>query len=229
MKTLLLWLGLGCLGYCIYITGMERLNQSYDNWVFEKHISGSQDTAVSEYLHEHSPFGFLLKDKSNAAPSLQPTPSAQASTAIQPNAVLGKLEISRLNLSAMVREGVDAHTLSESVGHVPSTPLPGHAGNFALAAHRDTLFRALKDIKRDDLITFQSQKQTFTYQVQSTRIVKPTDVSVLGSYGGETLTLITCYPFYYVGSAPKRFIVRARLVPATELSSKIAFVSPSSH
>jgi sortase A len=226
MKTLLLWIGLGCLGYCIYITGMERLNQSYDNWVFEKHISGSQDTAVSEYLHEHSPLGFLLKDKSNAAPSPQPAPSAQASTIIQPNAILGKLEISRLNLSAMVREGVDTHTLSEAVGHVPSTPLPGHSGNFALAAHRDTLFRALKDIKRDDLITFQSQKQTFTYQVQSWRIVTPTDVSVLGSDGHETLTLITCYPFYYVGSAPKRFIVRARLVPETELSSKIAFLSP---
>lgn len=218
MKTLFLWLGLGCLSYCIYITGMERLNQSYDNWVFEKHISGNQDTAVAGYLREHSPLGFLVKDASKT-PSLQSTSSSQPSAAIQSNAVLGRLEISRLNLSAMVREGVDTHTLSESVGHVPSTPLPGHSGNFALAAHRDTLFRALKDIKRDDFITFQSQKQTFTYRVQDTHIVKPTDVSVLSSDGREMLTLITCYPFYYVGSAPERFIVRARLVPETSISS----------
>ncbi len=130
----------------------------------------------------------------------------------------GKLEISRLNLSAMVHEGVDAHTLSESVGHVPSTALPGESGNFALAAHRDTLFRGLKDIHLNDLITFQTENQTFTYQVENTRIVKPTDVSVLRPDGGQTLTLITCYPFYYVGSAPERFIVRARLVPETQLS-----------
>ncbi len=212
MRVLLLWLGLACLGYCIYYTGMERLNESYDNWVFERHISGRQDTTVADYLREHSPLGFLVKDVVAV--------TSPKTTTTQPNSVLGKLEISRLNLSAMVREGVDAHTLSESVGHVPSTPLPGHAGNFALAAHRDTLFRALKDIRPDDVITFQSQNQTFKYRVQNTLIVKPTNVSVLRSDGHEELTLITCYPFYYVGSAPERFIVQARLVPAMELSSR---------
>jgi len=94
----------------------------------------------------------------------------------------------------VVREGVDTQTLSTSVGHVPSTALPGHLGNFALAAHRDTLFRALKDIKQDDVIKFQSPTRTFTYQVDGTRIVKPTDVSVLRPDGQELLTLITCYP-----------------------------------
>jgi sortase A len=133
--------------------------------------------------------------------------------------MLGKVEIGRLNISAMVREGVDAQTLSTAVGHVPSTAMPGHSGNFALAAHRDTLFRPLRNIKLNDLITFRSLTQTFTYKVENTRIVKPTDVAVLRSDGRDSLTLITCYPFYYVGSAPERFIVQARLVSATPLQS----------
>ena len=212
MRVLLLCLGMGCLGYCVYFTGMERLNESYDNWVFERHISGRQDVTVANYLREQSPLGFLVKDAVAVAPAAKTNPT-------QPNSVLGKLEISRLNLSAMVREGVDAHTLSESVGHVPSTPLPGHSGNFALAAHRDTLFRRLKDIRPDDVITFQSQNQTFKYRVQNTFIVKPSNVNVLRSDGHEELTLITCYPFYYIGSAPKRFIVQAQLIPETQLSA----------
>jgi sortase A len=218
MRTLFLWIGIGCLGYCAYTVGMERLNQSYDNWVFEQHISGKLDTSVADYLRKETPLGFLVKDKIAAAPPSVATPATTAPAAPPRDGVLGKLEISRLNLSAMVHEGVDAHTLSESVGHVPSTSLPGQAGNFALAAHRDTLFRALKDIRHDDVITFQTENQTFTYEVESTRIVKPTDVSVLRSDGGESLTLITCYPFYYVGSAPERFIVHARRVPDTQMT-----------
>ena len=177
MRTLFLWLGLGCIGYCVYVTAKEHLNQSFDQWLFN-----------------------------------QPATS-------QPDGVLGKIEISRLHLAAMVREGVDDDTLSTSVGHVPSTALPGHSGNFALAAHRDTLFRALKDIKRNDLVTFQSRNGTFTYRVHDMRIVKPTDVAVLRSDGHEELTLITCYPFYFIGSAPERFVVRARLVSETAMAS----------
>jgi sortase A len=216
MRIILLWIGLCCLGYCAYVTGMEHLNQAYDNWVFEQHIAGRPDVTVAEFLRERTPLAPLVKNPATTPP---PTVVGQPA-APQQDELLGKLEISRLNLSAMVREGVDAQTLSTSVGHVPSTALPGHAGNFALAAHRDTLFRALKDIKPNDLITFQSQDQTFTYRVNGTRIVNPSNVSVLQSDGRETLTLITCYPFYYVGSAPERFIVQARLVPATELSSR---------
>ena len=138
------------------------------------------------------------------------------------------LEIPRLNLSAIVREGVDQHTLGIAVGHIPSTALPGQPGNFAIAAHRDTLFRALKDIRRDDVVTFQSPNGNYSYRVEATKIVKPSDVSVISPDGGgmvtrvisnnpadmpKLLTMITCYPFYYVGSAPKRFIVQARLIP----------------
>ena len=109
------------------------------------------------------------------------------------------------------------------MGHVPSTALAGQPGNFAIAAHRDTLFRALKDIKKGDIVTFQSPSGVFSYQVAATKIVRPTDVSVLRPDGGglianpgKLLTMITCYPFYYVGSAPKRFIVQAQMVNGTE-------------
>jgi sortase A len=207
MKTFLVLLGLGCIGYCAYALGIERLTQSYDNWVFEQHIAGHGDAELADYLRDKTPLGFLVKDNT-PSPA---TPQAPEKTLVG-GALLGRVEIGRLNLSSMVREGVDAQTLSTSVGHVPSTALPGHLGNFALAAHRDTLFRALKDIKQDDVITFQSPDRTFTYKVENTRIVKPTDMSVLQPDGHELLTLITCYPFYYVGSAPKRFIVRAQLV-----------------
>ncbi len=99
------------------------------------------------------------------------------------------MEIKRLNVSAIVREGVDADTLRIAMGHVPSTSLPGATGNFAIAAHRDTLFRALKDIKKDDLVTFESPTGTYTYQVAATKIVKPSDITVLRPDGGGLVPL----------------------------------------
>jgi len=215
MRTLLLLLGLGCIGYYAYEIGMERLDGAYDNWVFEQHIAGRADVSIADYLREQTPLSFLVKDD---APNVQ-TPVKRAENRVADGEILGKVEIGRLDLSSVVREGVDAGTLRGSVGHVPSSALPGHPGNVALAAHRDTLFRPLKDIKHDDLITFQSPAETFTYKVDRTRIVKPTDVSVLRSGGHDMLTLITCYPFYYVGSAPERFIVQASLVSRTAHNS----------
>ena len=208
MKNFFLLLGLSCLGYYGYVMGMERLNQSYSNWVFEEHIAGRNDVSVANYLRQDTPLGFLVKDNAPETPHIPQTHGAE----VAEGAILGKVEIERLNLSSVVREGVDAETLKSSVGHVPSSDMPGHSGNFALAAHRDTLFRPLKDIRQNDLITFRSLTQTFTYKVQGTRIVRPTDIGVLRSDGHDSLTLITCYPFYYVGSAPERFIVQARLV-----------------
>jgi sortase A len=213
MRFLFLLFGVGCTGYYAYVTGMDSVNQSYANWVFEQHIAGHGDVSLASYLRQ-TPLSFLVKDsvadndRGADSPPVLRTPSAELAT----GTILGKIEIERLHLSAVVREGVDDSTLGSSVGHVPSSALPGQRGNFALAAHRDTLFRPLKDIKQDDLIMFRSLTQTFTYRVENTRIVKPTDVDVLRSNGHDSLTLITCYPFYYVGAAPERFIVQARLV-----------------
>jgi sortase A len=128
--------------------------------------------------------------------------------------VIGRLQIPRLKLSVMVREGADERTLSRAVGHIPGTALPGKMGNVGLAGHRDTFFRALRDIREDDAIEFETTHGAYRYVVKSTKIVGPRDVSVLAASGGENLTLVTCYPFYYVGSAPKRFIVRAAQVSA---------------
>ena len=216
-------LGIGGLGYYAYTLADQRVYQDYANWAFEQQIAGVGHHAFRDYVREKTPFGFLAGARETEAPP--PTPPSEADSP-QPatGAIMGRVEIGRLHLSAIVRQGVDDGTLRDSVGHVPSTALPGQTGNFAIAAHRDTLFRALKDIQKDDLISFQSAKGTFTYQVQATKIVKPTDVSVLRPDGGgliqavdenaqrKLLTMITCYPFYYVGSAPKRFIVEAQLV-----------------
>lgn len=133
---------------------------------------------------------------------------------LEPLALVGRVEIPRLGLAAVVREGVDGSVLQNAVGHLPSTALPGDPGNVAIAAHRDTLFRKLRGIRKSDRITMETPDgTTYDYQVQSMKIVEPTDVSVLKPVNNEqSLTLITCYPFNYVGAAPNRFIVRARRV-----------------
>jgi sortase A len=123
---------------------------------------------------------------------------------------IGKLEIPRLNLSVVVLEGVEENTLRLAAGHVPQTSLPGRPGNVAIAAHRDTFFRSLRHIQNNDLIRLTTNEGVFEYVVDWTRIVKPTDVEVLAPTDKPSVTLVTCYPFRYVGSAPDRFIVRAR-------------------
>jgi sortase A len=132
---------------------------------------------------------------------------------LQNGALLGRLEIPRLKMRSVVREGAGQDTLDVALGHIPGTAMPGQPGNTGIAGHRDTLFRGLRKIEKDDVIEFQSPQGTYDYKVENTRIVKPSDVAVLKPTGGTPeLTLVTCYPFYYVGSAPDRFIVKARLV-----------------
>lgn len=131
-----------------------------------------------------------------------------------PEGLIGRIVIKRLQLSAIVKEGLDARTLRRAVGHVPGTALPGEAGNVALAGHRDTFFRPLRDVRVGDRVELETPRATFTYQVESIRIVRPSDVEVLDPTPYPALTLITCYPFNYVGKAPKRFIVRARQLDA---------------
>jgi sortase A len=124
---------------------------------------------------------------------------------------LGRLEIPRLHVSAIVRAGSDARTLRLAVGHIGGTALPGEPGNIGLAAHRDTFFRRLGEIQANDQIRLVTREGTFTYRVQGTQIVEPRDTWVLRPTDVSAMTLVTCYPFRYVGSAPQRFIVRAEL------------------
>ena len=109
----------------------------------------------------------------------------------------------------MIRAGVDARTLRLAVGHIPGTALPGDGGNIGLAGHRDTFFRKLGEIRTFDVIRVVTPTGTFSYEVERTRIVKPEDTWVLEDTSVPSVTLVTCYPFTYIGSAPDRFIVRA--------------------
>jgi sortase A len=124
--------------------------------------------------------------------------------------VLGTLEIPRLDISSIVEEGVDSSTLWEAVGHIPDTALPGHIGNAVLASHRDTYFRGLADVQVGDLIVFKSPTANFRYRVESTRIVDANATDALPDSATPVLSLVTCYPFHYIGPAPQRFIVTAR-------------------
>ena len=125
-------------------------------------------------------------------------------------ALVGRVQVPRLQLSAMIAEGATAHVLGLAVGHVPGTALPGQPGNMVLAAHRDTFFRRLDHLEPGDVIRITGPQVGYNYRVTFTDIVNPDETWVLQPTSGETLTLITCYPFHFVGPAPKRFVVRAR-------------------
>ena len=141
----------------------------------------------------------------------QETPSAARAEAAA-SGLIGRIEIPRLGLRAVVAEGTDPRTLRRAVGHVTTTPLPGEAGNVALAGHRDSFFSGLKDVRPGDRVRMLTPDGVFEYRVEARRVVGPDRTEVLAPTAAPTLTLITCFPFHYLGSAPRRFIVRARQV-----------------
>ena len=125
----------------------------------------------------------------------------------------GVLEISALKLTVPIFAGTSDLDLNRGVGWIEGTAMPGEDGNVGLAGHRDGYFRGLKNLKLGDTIEVQSAVRTMRYRVSSLEIVEPTDVSVLDPTDVPSITLVTCYPFYYVGSAPQRYIVRGTLDP----------------
>ena len=139
----------------------------------------------------------------------EPAASGAVTPAIGPNGLIGRMEVSRLDVSVVVVEGTSNKSLRRAVGHIAGTALPGQPGNVGIAGHRDTFFRPLRNIQRDDVITLTTSNGEYRYRVVSTKIVSPDNVAVLASDEDEVLTLVTCYPFYFVGPAPGRFIVRA--------------------
>jgi sortase A len=131
---------------------------------------------------------------------------------VEPGALVGRISVARLGVSVIVVEGTDGSTLSRAAGHVSGTALPGQNGNVAIAAHRDTFFRPLRNIRNDDVITITTSHGDYRYRVVSIRVVSPDDVAILNSDGNDVLTLVTCYPFSFIGAAPNRFIVRAEQI-----------------
>lgn len=224
LEWIFLLVGLVALDCYVWVNASAVLYQSYEDWAFDQTLRGLQPS-IGGFVRDETHWFFAGREKLENAEGPKPAPSVSAptpETPLQPpalNAVIGRLEIPRLNLAVMVREGAGEGTLRRAVGHIPGTALPGNLGNVGLAGHRDTFFRALRNIRKDDTIELETTAGTYRYVVNSTRIVTPRDVSVLKASGGETLTLVTCYPFYYVGSAPKRFIVHATQVAAKEAAN----------
>lgn len=139
-------------------------------------------------------------------------PAAPAPLLVE-GGTIGEIQIPRLDLAAVVVQGESPAILRRAVGHLADTALPGEPGNVVLAGHRDTFFRPLKRVVVGDAIVLKTRAGDFDYVVESTAVVSPTRVEVLQPTDGRTLTLITCFPFSYIGSAPSRFIVHAREVP----------------
>lgn len=166
-------------------------------------------------LAESRKFEIARADAARGGPAGASQKSAGASRAPAAGAraeALGRIEIPRLGIRAMFTEGVDSHTLRHAIGHVPSSALPGSPGNCALAGHRDTFLHGLGGIRAGDIIHIWTIDRSFNYRVEWAEIASPRRVQVLSPTAARSLTLVTCYPFEFVGDAPNRFVVRARQI-----------------
>jgi sortase A len=214
LEWIFLLAGLLAIDCFVWINTSSVLYQAYEDWAFDQTLRGLTP-GVGAFIRDETHWLFSGKHEQTAQAPKPASTMSDGPVSISPSgppakrAVIGRLAIPRLNLAVMVREGADESTLSRAVGHIPGTAFPGNVGNVGLAGHRDTFFRPLRNIRANDTIELETTAGTYRYLVSSTSIVTPRDVSVLQASGGETLTLVTCYPFYYVGSAPKRFIVHA--------------------
>jgi len=213
LEYLFLFIGLLAIDYVIWINVEARVYQVYEDWKFERSLH-SEDAPWTAFITSETGLRRVIglgvePERSLPAPEQAARPPVRTH---RRNDTIGRLEIPRLGVTAIVREGDDEDTLSRAVGHIPSTALPGQIGNVAFAGHRDTFFRPLRNIRKNDRIFVDTLDGTYEYSVTTTKIVSPSDVSVLKASAERELTLVTCFPFYYIGSAPRRFVVHAVLV-----------------
>jgi sortase A len=179
--------------------------------IAERALFGLAAVLLGWYLWQHAITAYEQAAANRELESVHLAVAIPAASRARPvaGALVGRVDIPRVGVSAIVREGDDTATLQHAVGHIPDTALPGEAGNAGLAGHRDTFFRGLRNVRAGDRISVTTPAGVIEYVVRGTRIVDPDDVSVLNPTEPQTLTLVTCYPFYYIGSAPRRFIVHA--------------------
>jgi sortase A len=202
LRCFFLAVAIACLGTYAYAYLERVLYQAHESRAFDQ----AQDRAAAVVA---------------SSPGIAPRRRAVRSPF--PTALIGRLSVPRLHLSAMVREGVGRDTLQLAVGHIPATALPGQPGNVGVAGHRDTFFRQLKNLRTEDEIEFSTSDGDFKYVVDSLLVVEPDNVAVLAPSSENLLTLVTCYPFSYIGAAPKRFVVRARQVsPRTPMVGHVS-------
>jgi sortase A len=185
--------------------------QAYEEWSFDRTLN-HEPAPVLGFLFHSIRFGSGASQSSQHGtpddPSLTPQRPVLRRVMVD-GSIIGRIEIPRIGVKAIVRESTDSKTLRRAVGHIEGTAFPGQLGNVGLAGHRDTFFRSLRDIRRGDTINLTTLDGEHLYEVQSIRVVEPTDTQVLQTSADRSLTLVTCYPFDYIGPAPKRFIVRA--------------------
>ena len=206
-------LGLLCLawygGVTLQTIQYQRKEADRLTRMLESQAEADRPTRMLESQTE-SP---TIESQSESPTIDRPRPATPPSGGNADHQLIGRLEIPRLKLSVMVVDGDDRGTLQSAAGHLPDTPLPWEFGNSAVAAHRDSFFRPLAAVKPNDRLVLTTPHGTFRYAVSKIRVVDPNDLSVLAQTGRSSLTLVTCYPFSYVGRAPRRFVVRADHVP----------------
>lgn len=156
-------------------------------------------------------FADAAQFQQKAAAAVEPSPPA-APPPYPVTGLVGRLDIRRLGISVAVLEGTTATTLRRAAGHIAGTALPGESGNIGISAHRDTFFYPLRNVRLDDLLSMTTRAGSYSYRVSSITIVQPGDSALLTSGSAQALTLVTCYPFTFIGAAPERFLVRAERI-----------------
>jgi sortase A len=163
--------------------------------------------------HQTEGSRMLASASRQAGPNSTAAPAAGRAMAPAYGTAVAKIEVERLGLSTVVFEGTGDDVLSHGAGHLRGSAFPGQAGNVVFAAHRDTFFRALQNLRIGDVVLVESPAGVRRYIVESTRVVQPENTSAFAPSRDSVLTLITCYPFRYIGSAPERFVARCRQAP----------------
>ncbi len=205
---------------------MDRtLYQAFQEWSFQRALE-HKAANVPGFLSHMIGSGTGARDSAESGGAfreLRPEAEAMARASrppLEPGSPMGRIEIPRVGLQAIIVESTTSEALRRAVGHVAGTARPGDDGNVALAGHRDTFFRGLRDVRKDDVIRIDTLDGSWEYRVESIQVVDPDDVHVLEASASPILTLVTCYPFNYVGSAPRRFIVQAQEIrPARKPSA----------
>ncbi|WP_162462990.1 sortase [Paenibacillus psychroresistens] len=171
-----------------------------------KSLEGLTSEAVDENLQ-------ITTEQEQLPIFTDPLKSVSSSLIPANGEVIGKITLDRLHKSYPIIEGTDNAQLAKGVGHYKASVFPGEKGNSVLAGHRDSVFRKLGELEPNDLITFETKAGSFTYSVTGSKIVEVDDTSVFLSGDESTITLITCYPFHFVGNAPKRYLLFAKKLP----------------
>jgi sortase A len=205
-RNILFVIGIVALSTYGYSVLDARIFQAYQTQRFQQAVKEAQPSAIV--------------NASVNPPAKVPSPvqMTSRSTAIftmtgQGDSPLGQIVIPRIGLAVMIVEGTGNRALRRAVGHIPQTALPGKPGNVGIAGHRDTFFRNLTNIQKNDEITLTTLDSSHRYLVDFSEVVGPDQIEVLEPSANAILTLVTCYPTWYIGPAPQRLIVRAHMVP----------------